>query len=200
MLGTGIQGPRASARLRHEAVLQDSAIWASEGLGAGLLPSGSGPARRGNVRSFRRLGGKSIPARAQSPTGGPAMNERIVSAVFDSREEAERALNELRSAGVDQDSISIIGRHGEQNDSDSIDDDSGDGDDMNKSGAAKGAIGGAVGGALLGVAALAIPGVGPLAAAGAIASGAIPGAAAIGAGLGAGAGGLTGLLTNHGGS
>ena len=28
------------------------------------------------------------------------MNERIVSAVFDSRDEAERALNELRSAGV----------------------------------------------------------------------------------------------------
>ena len=64
--------------------------------------------------------------------------------------------------------------------------------------AAKGALGGAVGGALLGIAALAIPGVGPLAAAGAIASSAIPGAAAIGAGVGAVAGGLTGVLTNHG--
>ena len=126
------------------------------------------------------------------------MNERIVSAVFDSREEAERALNELRSAGIDQDSISIIGRHGEQNDSDSIDGDRGDSDDVNGSGAAKGAIGGAIGGGLLGIAALAIPGVGPLAAAGAIASGAIPGAAAIGAGVGAAAGGLSGLLTNHG--
>jgi len=63
---------------------------------------------------------------------------------------------------------------------------------------AKGAPGGAVAGGLLGVAALAIPGVGPLAAAGAIASSAIPGAAAIGAGAGAVAGGLTGLLSNHG--
>ena len=103
----------------------------------------------------------------------------------------------------DGNSISIIGRHGEQSSSDEIaandgSTDSGD-DGMNESGAAKGAIGGAVGGALLGVAALAIPGVGPLAAAGAIATGAIPGAAgAIGAGVGAAAGGLSGLLTNHG--
>ena len=123
------------------------------------------------------------------------MSERIASAVFDSREEAERALTELRSAGVNEDSISIIGRHGEQSDTSSgIDDDDG----VNKSGGAKGAIGGAVVGGLLGVAALAIPGVGPLAAAGAIASGAIPGAAAIGAGAGAVAGGLSGLLTGHG--
>lgn len=50
----------------------------------------------------------------------------------------------------------------------------------------------------MGVAALAIPGVGPLAAAGAIASSAIPGAAAIGAGVGAFAGGLTGYLKDHG--
>jgi hypothetical protein len=126
------------------------------------------------------------------------MSDRIASAVFDSQDEAQRALNELRSAGFDDDSISIIGRHGEQDSSDDIAANDGDDDGANASGAAKGAIGGAVGGALLGVAALAIPGVGPLAAAGAIASGAIPGAAAIGAGAGAVAGGLGGLLTNHG--
>jgi len=108
------------------------------------------------------------------------MSERIASAVFDSREEAERALTELRSAGIREDSISIIGRHGEQDDtSRGIAD---DGEASEKAGdGAKGAIGGAIAGGLLGVAALAIPGVGPLAAAGAIASGAIPGAAAIGA-------------------
>src|SRR4051812_10152468 len=121
------------------------------------------------------------------------MSERIASAVFDSQEEAERAMSELRSAGINENSISIVGRHGEQSST------SGDNDDGDEaSGAAKGALGGAVGGALLGVAALAIPGVGPLAAAGAIASGAIPGAAAIGAGAGAAAGGLSGFLTNHG--
>jgi hypothetical protein len=121
------------------------------------------------------------------------MSDRIASAVFDSSEEAERAFSELRSAGIDADSISIIGRSGERSSTDA-----GDDDGMDAGGAAKGAIGGAVAGGLLGVAALAIPGVGPLAAAGAIASGAIPGAAAIGAGVGATAGGLTGLLTDHG--
>jgi len=125
------------------------------------------------------------------------MSERIASAVFDSREEAERALTELRSAGIRENSISIIGRHGEQDDtSRGIAD---DGEASEKAGdGAKGAIGGAIAGGLLGVAALAIPGVGPLAAAGAIASGAIPGAAAIGAGVGAVAGGLTGMMTSHG--
>ncbi len=120
------------------------------------------------------------------------MNERIASAVFDSREEAERAITELRSTGIDEDAISIIGRQGEQSSTDQ------DGDGVNKSGAVKGAIGGAVGGTLLGVAALAIPGVGPLAAAGAIAASVVPEAAAIGAGAGALAGGLSGLLTKHG--
>lgn len=118
------------------------------------------------------------------------MNDRIVSAVFDSREEAERAISELRSAGVNESALSIIGRHGEEH---------GDGDDgANKSGAVKGALAGAGIGGLLGVAALAIPGVGPLAAAGAIAASAVPEAAAIGAAVGATTGGLSGLLTKHG--
>ena len=119
------------------------------------------------------------------------MSERVASAVFDSSEEAKRAMTELRSAGIDQKCISIVGRHGEQGNMQHTD--KGDASDT-----VKGAIGGAVIGGLLGVAALAIPGVGPLAAAGAIASGAIPGAAAIGAGAGAVAGGLSGMLTNHG--
>ena len=57
---------------------------------------------------------------------------------------------------------------------------------------------GAGAGTLLGIAALAIPGVGPLVAAGAIASVAIPGAALTGAAVGAAAGGLAGLLSDHG--
>jgi len=62
----------------------------------------------------------------------------------------------------------------------------------------KGAAIGAGAGALLGIAALAIPGVGPLLAAGAIASAAIPTAAAIGGGAGLAAGSLAGLLSDHG--
>ncbi len=122
------------------------------------------------------------------------MSERIASAVFDSREEAERALSELRSAGIDNDAVSIIGRS-ESGDGSGITDDD---DGVNASGAVKGALGGAAAGGLLGLAALAIPGVGPLAAAGAIAASAVPEAAAIGAGVGATAGGISGLLTKHG--
>ena len=121
---------------------------------------------------------------------------QIVSAVFDSHAEAERAVSELRRAGVRDNALSIIAKR-----------DSGTGDygDANKEeakekgeGLIKGALAGGGVGALLGIAALAIPGVGPLAAAGAIASSVIPEAAAIGAGVGAVGGGLTGLLTKHG--
>ena len=123
------------------------------------------------------------------------MNQTIISAVFDSRSEAEAAIGELRNAGVDSAKLSIIGRDG---DGTSVTDGSGESTEEGIGDTVKGALGGAGIGAILGVAALAIPGVGPLAAAGAIASSAIPGAAAIGAGAGAVAGGLTGLLKDHG--
>jgi hypothetical protein len=124
------------------------------------------------------------------------MNHNLVSAVFDNRSEAESAVRELRQLGVNDSALSIIARH------------EGAGGDYGGAsthevkekgeGLIKGAIGGAGVGALLGIAALAIPGVGPLAAAGAIAASAVPEAAAIGAGAGALAGGLSGILTKHG--
>lgn len=124
------------------------------------------------------------------------MDQNIVSAVFDNRPEAEEAARELRQAGVPDSALSVIATHEGAG---------GDYGDANThevkekgEGLVKGALGGAGVGALLGIAALAIPGVGPLAAAGAIASSAIPEAVAIGAGAGALAGGLTGLLTKHG--
>jgi hypothetical protein len=123
------------------------------------------------------------------------MNQNIVSAVFDSRSEAEAAIGELRSAGIDSGKLSLIGRDG---DGTTVTDGSGERAEEGVGDTVKGALGGAGIGAILGVAALAIPGVGPLAAAGAIASSAIPGAAAIGAGAGAVAGGLTGMLKDHG--
>ncbi len=124
------------------------------------------------------------------------MNQSIVSAVFDSHPEAETAVRELRQAGVRDSALSVIARRSEGG---------GDYGDANThevkekgEGLIKGALGGAGVGALLGIAALAIPGVGPLAAAGAIAASAVPEGAAIGAGVGALAGGLSGLLTKHG--
>ena len=123
------------------------------------------------------------------------MNQNIISAVFDSRSEAEAAIAELRQEGVDTAKLSLIGR---DEDGATMTRGSGEAAEEGVGDTLKGALGGAGIGAVLGVAALAIPGVGPLAAAGAIASSAIPGAAAIGAGAGAVAGGLTGMLTDHG--
>ena len=124
------------------------------------------------------------------------MTQNIVSAVFDSQSEAEAAVRELRQAGVPDSALSVIAKR------EAAGGDYGDADTTEVKekgeGLLKGALGGAGVGALLGIAALAIPGVGPLAAAGAIAASAVPEAAAIGAGVGALAGGLTGLLTKHG--
>lgn len=122
------------------------------------------------------------------------MTSNTVSAVFDSRAEAERAISELRSAGADHNSISIVGRDEESGSASST----GEGhSDEPQSFIAKAAAGSGIG-ALLGIAALAIPGVGPLAAAGAIAASAVPGAALTGTAIGAAAGGLSDLFTSHG--
>jgi hypothetical protein len=125
------------------------------------------------------------------------MNQNLVSAVFDSHSEAERAITELRSAGVRDSALSIVHQQdGKNRTSDGSGHSTDDGG--NKSGLVKGLIGGGVVGTALGVAALAIPGVGPLAAAGAIAASAVPEGAAIGAAVGATAGGLSGYLSKHG--
>jgi hypothetical protein len=114
----------------------------------------------------------------------------MISAVFDDREEARRAVTELRSAGIPEDAISLVGRPDETSDTDA--------DDGASKGSVVGAVaGGGVAGALLGVAALAIPGVGPLAAAGAIAASAIPTAAGVGAAAGATAGAIARMLGDH---
>ena len=123
------------------------------------------------------------------------MNQRIVSAVFDSHSEAESAVRELRSAGVADSALSIVAQQDGRN---TTTDGAGTTANDDTGGLVKGLVGGAGVGALLGIAALAIPGVGPLAAAGAIAAAAVPEGAAIGAAVGAAAGGLSGLLTKHG--
>jgi hypothetical protein len=117
------------------------------------------------------------------------------SAIFDSHAEAERAVSELRSAGVDDVNLSVIAHHGGTTTTSS-----GDGEitDEHHRNVLRGILGGGALGAGLGIAALAIPGVGPLAAAGAIAASAAPEALAIGAGIGALGGTLNETLTKHG--
>jgi len=117
------------------------------------------------------------------------------SAIFDSHAEAERAVSELRSAGVDDVELSVIAHHGGTTTTSS-----GDGEitDEHHRNVLRGILGGGALGAGIGIAALAIPGVGPLAAAGAIAASAAPEAMAIGAGIGALTGTLNETLTKHG--
>lgn len=117
------------------------------------------------------------------------------SAIFDTHAEAERAVSELRTAGVSDTDLSIIAHHGGTTTATS-----GEGEitDEHHRNVLRGILGGGALGAGLGVAALAIPGVGPLAAAGAIAASAVPEAMAIGAGLGALTGTFNEVLTKHG--
>jgi hypothetical protein len=122
-------------------------------------------------------------------------HQRVVSAVFDSQDEAQRAVAELRSAGVSDRSLSVIAQHDGKTTTTS-----GDGEitDDGHRNLLRGILGGGALGAGLGVAALAIPGVGPLAAAGAIAASVVPEAMALGAAAGAVGGTLNEVLTKHG--
>ena len=113
----------------------------------------------------------------------------VTSAVFDTREQAQQAVADLRAAGIDDSHISILGRTGDE--TTVIEED-------HHANWVSGILGGGALGAGLAVVALAIPGVGPLAAAGAIAATAAPTAAVAGGVVGATVGALGEALSSHG--
>ena len=115
-------------------------------------------------------------------------------AIFDSHDHATRAVNDMRSAGVKDESISIMAHHGRKTTTTDAD---GNVTDEDHGNLLRGILGGGALGAGLGVAALAIPGVGPLAAAGAIAASAVPEAMGIGALAGAAFGSVNEVLKKH---
>lgn len=122
--------------------------------------------------------------------------KRIVG-IFHSEDQAVRAIEGLRSSGHTDDEISIIAKDEEKYNSLTNRVGTDIENDMNdSSGAAAGAVTGGtiggLGGLLLGLGALAIPGVGPIVAAGPIA------AAVTGALAGGAVGGLTGALIDYG--
>jgi hypothetical protein len=123
------------------------------------------------------------------------MNTQTASAIFDTQAEAQRAVADLRSAGVPDQALSVVTQRGGTT---TTADATGDVIDEEHGSIARGILGGGALGAGLGVAALAIPGVGPLVAAGAIAASAVPGAMALGAAAGAAAGTLNETLGKHG--
>ncbi|BCP53754.1 hypothetical protein K32_23710 [Kaistia sp. 32K] len=114
----------------------------------------------------------------------------IVSGLFDSRADATNALRDLQALGVPRDDISLVASNAD-NDVDASDVGSDAG-----AGAGLGAAFGGLGGLLAGLGIVAIPGVGPVVAAGwliATAAG-----AAAGAVVGGAAGGIVGALTDSG--
>lgn len=118
-----------------------------------------------------------------------------ISAVFDSDDEAREAISALRSEGVNDASLSLITQRRGTTTTSNVD---GDVVDEDHSNLLRGILGGGALGAGLGVAALAIPGVGPLVALGAIAASAVPEAMAIGAVAGAALGTANEALKKHG--
>jgi len=117
--------------------------------------------------------------------------------VFPHRRDAEGAIHDLRDAGFNMSQISLVGKDVKDN-SDLAGDltDRTKTDEGAKTGAATGGVLGGLGGLLVGLGALAIPGVGPVIAGGALAT-ALATTAAGGA-IGAAAGGLTGALVGLG--
>jgi rhodanese-related sulfurtransferase len=116
-------------------------------------------------------------------TAGAQQGEQAVIGVFDERRQAEQAINALRQQGFTNEEISIVAKKGDK-------EGKGGGyveDDVTDGALTGGTLGG-IGGLILGAGALAIPGIGPIVAAGPI-------AAALG---GAVAGGVAGGLIDWG--
>ncbi|MBE9007398.1 histidine kinase [Fortiea sp. LEGE XX443] len=119
-------------------------------------------------------------------------NRRAVGA-FSHRRDAEAALNELRDAGFPMNRVSLIAKDTNGHGVAGVGNQS---DEGAKTGAATGGALGGLGGLLVGLGALAIPGVGPVIAGGAVAT-ALATTLAGGA-IGAAAGGLVGALVGVG--
>jgi uncharacterized protein (TIGR02271 family) len=130
---------------------------------------------------------------------------KTIVGLFDTASDAEAAVQDLRSNGVDSNKISVVANNAEGRYDASLAD--GADDQSAADGAGAGAVGGTVvGGALgllVGAGLLAIPGIGPVLAAGPLAAAigttaATVGAGALGAGIGAATGGLLGGLVGAG--
>ena len=120
---------------------------------------------------------------------------KTVTRLFDDYSDARSAVRALEGAGFSRDDISIIANKdsygGHDRDDDGINEDG----DVTR-GATTGAVLGGVGGLLAGLGLLAIPGLGPIVAAGWLVSTAV--GAAIGGAGGAATGGIVGALKNAG--
>lgn len=117
------------------------------------------------------------------------MAQRTLTAMFDTYAAAANAVSRLESAGISHDDISIVSNDPEHRAhlKETIDESTG-----TATGASLGTVLGGGAGLLAGLGLLAIPGLGPVVAAGWLA------ATLVGAGVGAAAGGVVGALTDAG--
>ena len=119
------------------------------------------------------------------------MTERRVVGYYDNEQQAIDAIEDLKRQGYSTDDISVISKNND--DVEAIQDETGtQAAEGAATGAATGGVLGGLGGVLAGLGALAIPGIGPIVAAGPVVAG-LTGAAA-----GAGVGGLAGALIGMG--
>jgi hypothetical protein len=116
------------------------------------------------------------------------MNKRNLTALYNSYAEAQRAVEGLEDAGIPHSDISIVANDPAARHSNA-------GSDAAVGGAVGGVAGGAAG-LLAGVGLLAIPGIGPVVAAGWLVATAV--GAVVGASAGAATGGIVGALTQSG--
>lgn len=121
-----------------------------------------------------------------------ATTEHVVTAIFDDRGKADTAIAALHHQGVSPAAISLLCRASHFGDPEAR------WPEGHSSMSITGAVaGGGIAGALLGVAFLFVPGVGPLAAAGALAASAIPSVASVSGIIGATGGAVAKMLTDH---
>lgn len=130
------------------------------------------------------------------------MEQKVIGGIFKDPQDAVKAIEELKTHGYSLDDISVFAKHNDDAEyiEQKTDANVGENGDHRGENAGKGAgIGAGTGGLLGGLAGLAleagllaIPGIGPIAAAGPLAAG------LTGAGLGAGGGGIVGALTGAG--
>ena len=118
---------------------------------------------------------------------------QTVVGIFDGQNDAEKALNELKESGFTPDQVSVVAKDTSETKS-MVEGSSMGGAETSGigTGALLGGIFGGAAGWLVGIGALAIPGIGPIIAGGALAS------TLAGAGIGAAAGGLLGALAGMG--
>jgi hypothetical protein len=127
-------------------------------------------------------------ARAVNTAG----TRHYVTTIFDGRDQAERAVLELKNAGIPDSCISLLWLAGQF-----MDPDVRWSEGHSKLSVARVVAGGGVAGAMLGVGLLAIPGVGPVAAVGAIAASALSSVATVSGVIGAAGGAIAKMLTDH---